>query len=114
MCVCENAIIEMWIQVKQQKKSSNKWSCVVCNQKQSVRKVFAQAFMARDVRKFVQNFNMSRQLSDQKESLSEELEAFDSPRDEQKRKRNDWSEYVDDQEDYCGKLDTNGDLAEGV
>ncbi|KAL8514267.1 hypothetical protein ACS0TY_013401 [Phlomoides rotata] len=107
-----NGIDKIWMQVKQQKKSSNKWSCVVCNQKQSVCKVFAQAPIAKDVRKFVQNFNMSRQLSDQKLSLSGELETSDSPKDEQKRKRNDWTEYVD-QEDYCRKFNKDVDLAEG-
>ncbi|KAI3431910.1 uncharacterized protein J3R85_007784 [Psidium guajava] len=91
------------MQVKQQKKSSNKWTCVVCNQKQSVRKVFAQGFMAKDVRKFVQSFNMSR--------LSSDLEALDPPLeggggvgavhdragsgDWKKLKRSDWSEYLD-------------------
>ncbi|KAL3735462.1 hypothetical protein ACJRO7_024569 [Eucalyptus globulus] len=89
------------MQVKQQKKSSNKWTCVVCNQKQSVRKVFARAFMAKDVRKFVQSFNMSR--------LSSDLEAPDPPpegrggavhdraggSDGRKLKRSDWSEFLD-------------------
>ncbi|KAL6572279.1 hypothetical protein OROMI_013237 [Orobanche minor] len=102
------------MQVKQLKKSINKWSCVVCNQKQSVRKVFAQSAMARDVRKIVQNLNMSRQLSDQKQSLSEEIEAFDSQNDSRKTKRIDWSEYVDDQEEsYGGKFDRDEDIPEG-
>ncbi|KAL8058342.1 hypothetical protein ABFX02_03G011600 [Erythranthe guttata] len=99
------------MQVKQQKKSSNKWICVVCNQKQSVRKVFAQASMARDVRKFVQTFNMSRQFSDQNQfNLSDEHDrtSDNSPIHEQtkKMKRNDWTEYVDndDQEEYRGKF----------
>ncbi|PIN04408.1 hypothetical protein CDL12_23056 [Handroanthus impetiginosus] len=107
----------MWMQVKQRKKSSNKWCCVVCNQKQSVRKVFAQGFMAKDIRKFVQNFNMSRQLSDQKQLLEDELETFDCPTEEQTKtkKRNDWTEYVDDQEEeHCGRLDKNENLAKGV
>ncbi|KAK6160788.1 hypothetical protein DH2020_004169 [Rehmannia glutinosa] len=101
--------------VKQQKKSSNKWSCVVCNEKQSVRKVFAQGAMARDVRKFVQNFNMSRQLSDQKQQLlSEEIETFNSQSDHsRKTKRNDWTEYVDDLEEYSTKFDKDGDIPEG-
>ncbi|KAI3465423.1 hypothetical protein Pfo_022086 [Paulownia fortunei] len=112
-CCTMQAILSLSLSVKQQKKSSNKWGCVVCNQKQSVRKVFSQGVMARDVRKFVQNFNMSRQLSDQKQLLSEELETFNSPSGGHKTKRNDWSEYVDDQEEYCGKFDKDEDLAEG-
>ncbi|KAL3617764.1 hypothetical protein CASFOL_038085 [Castilleja foliolosa] len=101
------------MQVKQQKKSSNKWICVVCNQKQSVRKVFAQSAMARDVRVFVQSFNMSRQLSDQKQSLSEELESFDSESQDRKLKRNDWSEYVDDQDDHGGNYNNDEGIPEG-
>uniref|UniRef100_A0A7N0T1W7 MRN complex-interacting protein N-terminal domain-containing protein n=1 Tax=Kalanchoe fedtschenkoi TaxID=63787 RepID=A0A7N0T1W7_KALFE len=52
------------MQVKQQKKSSNKWTCAVCNEKQSARKVYATSLMAKDVRKFVQSFNMSRKSAD--------------------------------------------------
>ncbi|KAF8026720.1 hypothetical protein BT93_F3253 [Corymbia citriodora subsp. variegata] len=99
------------MQVKQQKKSSNKWTCVVCNQKQSVRKVFARGFMAKDVRKFVQSFNMSR-LS------SSDLGALDPPRggggggvvrdhagggDGRKLKRSDWSEYLDAEQEIRAK-----------
>ncbi|CAA0830125.1 Unknown protein [Striga hermonthica] len=84
------------MQVKQQKKSSNsKWNCVVCNQKQSVRKVFAQSSMARDVRKFVQASNMSRQMSDQTHLEVETLEIQERP------KRNDWNEYVDVDDKSC-------------
>ncbi|CAA6666226.1 unnamed protein product [Spirodela intermedia] len=56
------------MQVKQQKKSSNKWVCAVCNQRQSVRKVFARSCLARDVRGFVQRFNMSRSSTGESES----------------------------------------------
>ncbi|KAL0907773.1 hypothetical protein M5K25_022208 [Dendrobium thyrsiflorum] len=47
------------MQVKQQKKS-NKWVCAVCNQRQSVLQIHARGFLARDIRKFVQEFNLSR------------------------------------------------------
>ena len=47
-------------QVKQQKKSSNKWICSICNEKQSVRNVFASSMSAKDIRIFVQQFNLSR------------------------------------------------------
>eukprot|EP01018_Ginkgo_biloba_P022608 Gb_35093 [translate_table: standard] len=50
------------MQVKQQKKSSNKWSCAICNEKQSVQRIYARSGLAKDVRKFVQDFNMSRHL----------------------------------------------------
>ncbi|CAH9094376.1 unnamed protein product [Cuscuta epithymum] len=84
------------MQVKQKKKSSNKWICVVCNQKQSLRKVFAQGFMAKDIRKFVQSFNMSRQLSDlpqhqEPRTLDTEAPFPSNPNS----KRTDWTEYLD-------------------
>ncbi|KAK1306268.1 hypothetical protein QJS10_CPA10g00571 [Acorus calamus] len=91
------------IQVKQQKKSSNKWVCVVCNQKQSVRKVFMQAPLASDVRKFVQSFNMKRMLSssdaDQMTVLPRSQGVTSESLDtEYQKKRTDWSEYLDPQE----------------
>ncbi|KAK9943712.1 hypothetical protein M0R45_009313 [Rubus argutus] len=57
------------MQVKQRKQSSknSKWTCVVCNQKQSARKVFAESPMARDLRPFVQSSNMSRQFTHQQQ-----------------------------------------------
>ncbi|KAL3651626.1 hypothetical protein CASFOL_004628 [Castilleja foliolosa] len=63
--------------------------------------------MARDVRVFVQSFNMSRQLSDQKLSPSEEIESFDSQSQDRKAKRNDWSEYVDDQDEHVGNFNND-------
>ncbi|XP_047955787.1 uncharacterized protein LOC125201638 isoform X2 [Salvia hispanica] len=106
------------MQVKQQKKSSNKWICVVCNQKQSVQKVFAQSFMAKDVRKVVQNFNMSRQIADQQHPISGEEPQItgDSPKkEEQKRKRSDWTEYIDndDQEECSAKFELGVNSAQG-
>lgn len=52
------------MQAKQQKKSNNKWSCAICNEKQSLQKIFARSTAAKDIRKFVQDFNMSRHLKD--------------------------------------------------
>ncbi|KAG6402424.1 hypothetical protein SASPL_134617 [Salvia splendens] len=111
-------ISEMWKQVKQQKKSSNKWICVVCNQNQSVQKVFAQSFTAKDVRKVVQNFNISRQISDQQHPISGEEPQItaDSPKkEEQKRKRSDWTEYIDsdDQEECSAKFELGVHSAQG-
>ncbi|XP_045810331.1 MRN complex-interacting protein-like [Trifolium pratense] len=71
------------MQVKQKKKSSNKWNCAVCNQKQSVRKVFAQGYKAKDIRTFVQSFNRSRKSLDddqqwlQAGTLNHEMEHVD-------------------------------------
>ncbi|XP_030465405.2 uncharacterized protein LOC115684697 [Syzygium oleosum] len=98
------------MQVKQQKKRSNRWMCVVCNQKQSVRKVFARGFVARDVRKFVQSFNMSRLSSSDLGALDPPLEGGGGGGggavrdragggDGRKLKRSDWSEYLDVEQD---------------
>ncbi|KAI3956518.1 hypothetical protein MKW92_048108 [Papaver armeniacum] len=90
------------MQVKQKKKSKNKWNCVVCNEKQSVRKVFYEAFVAKDVRLFVQDFNMSRQFNDQnnKQTLIEAAIGNESIQNNNTngclgKRRNDWSEYLD-------------------
>ncbi|XP_050888962.1 uncharacterized protein LOC127094141 [Lathyrus oleraceus] len=48
------------MQVKQKKKCSHKWNCTVYNEKQLVRKVFSHGYKVKDVRTFVQTFNMSR------------------------------------------------------
>ncbi|KAL8233346.1 hypothetical protein R6Q57_003124 [Mikania cordata] len=89
-------------QVKQRKKTTNKWNCVVCNEKQSLRKVFSQGFMAKDVRKFVQSFNMSRQFIHQPHDSQTLVQ-----QQTQNQKRTDWSEYIndfgigDDEEELC-------------
>ncbi|GMH31623.1 hypothetical protein Nepgr_033467 [Nepenthes gracilis] len=98
------------MQVKQQKKSSNKWTCVVCNQKQSVRKVFAQGCMAKDVRQFVQSFNMSRKFAE--ETVDDDGPPFPKWHDDEslvvdqtrKKKRTDWIEYIDEDKDPDLKL----------
>ncbi|KAF7144435.1 hypothetical protein RHSIM_Rhsim04G0161000 [Rhododendron simsii] len=76
------------LQVKQQKKSTNQWICVVCNEKQSVRKVFAQGFMAKVVPKFVQTCNMSRCQFEQQRS-NETLDLVPEHTDDQPRSNND-------------------------
>ncbi|CAN7054050.1 hypothetical protein IGI04_028674 [Brassica rapa subsp. trilocularis] len=87
------------MQVKQKKKSSNNWVCVVCNQKQSVRKVFAQGYKAKDLRFFVQSFNMSRKVADEeKQAVADtfpEVEEDEKASDVRGKKRSDWSEYLD-------------------
>lgn len=87
------------MQVKQKKKSSNNWVCVICNQKQSVRKVFAQGYKAKDLRLFVQSFNMSRKVVD--EEKQEVADTFPEVEDDEEaeeirgKKLSDWSEYLD-------------------
>ncbi|KAG9153114.1 hypothetical protein Leryth_012371 [Lithospermum erythrorhizon] len=91
------------MQVKQQKKSSNKWTCVVCNQKQSVTKIYARAFMAKDVRYFVQSFNMSRLAADQQiaNNMNSNVAQSDGNQtvEVRQKKRTDWSEFIDNEDD---------------
>jgi ubiquitin C-terminal hydrolase len=91
--------------VKQKKKSSNKWNCAVCNEKQSVRKVFAQGYKAKDIRTFVQSFNMSRKSLDddqqwlQAGTLNHAPEHADGesefPNELNNNKCTDWTVYLD-------------------
>ncbi|KAF7140819.1 hypothetical protein RHSIM_Rhsim06G0189600 [Rhododendron simsii] len=79
------------LQVKQQKKSSNQWICVVCIKKQSVRKVFAQGFMAKVVPKFVQTFNIRYQFEQQRTNETLDLvpdHTDDQPQSSNDKKRN--------------------------
>ncbi|CAL9240326.1 unnamed protein product [Arabidopsis halleri] len=89
------------MQVKQKKKSSNKWICVICNQKQSVKKVFAQGYKAKELRFFVQSFNMSRKVADEEaQAVADSFSEVDVEGEEVldvigMKKRSDWSEYLD-------------------
>ncbi|KAL9273945.1 hypothetical protein AKJ16_DCAP22940 [Drosera capensis] len=88
------------MQVKQKKKRSNEWSCVVCGSRQSVARVHAQGFMAKDVRKFVQGFNMRRKIEDDAVLLELDCDPVDCAEEVEeeesvKRRRTDWSEYVE-------------------
>ncbi|KAF5208441.1 hypothetical protein FRX31_001972 [Thalictrum thalictroides] len=113
-------VMEFGFQVKQQKKLSNKWNCVICNEKQSVRKVFARGFQAKDVRKFVQSFNMARQVADEtlispsEEFIDESVQINESCieyNNEENKKRSNWSEYLDTEEQLeegRGELEEEG------
>ncbi|CAM8882832.1 unnamed protein product [Rhodiola kirilowii] len=79
------------MQVKM-KNRSNKWSCVVCNEKQSVRKVYAHSSMAKDVRKFVQSFNMSRKSVDH-QNLTQDI-----PLNSKRKTMTDWTAYLDSED----------------
>ncbi|KAJ1689431.1 hypothetical protein LUZ63_013586 [Rhynchospora breviuscula] len=88
------------MQVKQQKKSSNKWACVVCNLRQSICRVYARGPMAHDLRKFVQEFNMSRMEIGQSDSTDLSPSPSELPIEAcQSKKRMDWSEYLDSVEE---------------
>lgn len=108
------------MQVKQQKKSSNKWCCVICNEKQSVRKIYAQSFQAKDVRKFVQEVNSGRSnyesdFSGWIEPPSKNLVRSDGCYDfcDGSRKRMDWSEYLDGEDEIeNGKRELDGEDGE--
>jgi hypothetical protein len=49
-----------WFQVKPQKKSSNKWVCMVCSQRQSVLCIYIWGYHATDLRRFVREANLAR------------------------------------------------------
>lgn len=61
--------------------------------------------MAKDVRKVVQTFNMSRQFADQNQSLMSHQQtlASTSPNEDytnnHNNKRTDWTEYIDPEDD---------------
>ncbi|KAJ8747703.1 hypothetical protein K2173_014377 [Erythroxylum novogranatense] len=84
------------MQVKQQRKNGNKWTCVICNHKQSIRKVFAKGHMAKDLRLFVQSFNMSRNV-DHGQHWPPECNG--GLFDDRGKKRTVWSEYLAGEED---------------
>uniref|UniRef100_A0A7C8YBT2 MRN complex-interacting protein N-terminal domain-containing protein n=1 Tax=Opuntia streptacantha TaxID=393608 RepID=A0A7C8YBT2_OPUST len=96
------------MQVKQQKKSSNKWNCVICNQKQSVKKIYAEGYQAKEIRLFVQSFNMSRKDADEIAAIEcetssvghfvEHLEGVRVQDEHKAKKRSDWSEYIENEE----------------
>ena len=88
--------------MKQEKKSSNKWVCVVCNQRQSVLRVHARGYRAADLRRFVQDANLARGRREFS-PLAEPDAGWDPAVVEEQgdefpteKKRTDWSEYLDD------------------
>ncbi|XP_021902773.1 MRN complex-interacting protein isoform X2 [Carica papaya] len=85
------------MQVKQRRKSSNKWTCVVCNQKQSVKKVFAQGHVAKDLRLFVQSFNISRKATDCISFNNNDNDNNNTglAQGSERKRRTDWREYLD-------------------
>ncbi|PKA61151.1 hypothetical protein AXF42_Ash006047 [Apostasia shenzhenica] len=111
------------MQVKQQKKSSNKWVCAVCNQRQSFRRIHARGYLARDLRKFVQEFNLSRSVQEASHNASvtgrsDEFLVGSEIGDSSScggiacwlgKRRMDWSEYLDPKED-----DHRADAGEGL
>ncbi|KAF0918075.1 hypothetical protein E2562_022666 [Oryza meyeriana var. granulata] len=101
------------MQVKPQKKSSNKWVCVVCNQRQSVMRVHARGYRAADLRRFVQDANLSRGRAAHVPVPEEDWvpAVLGEQRDEfprERKRRMDWSEYLDDP----GECDGGGDVGE--
>jgi hypothetical protein len=90
--------------VKPQKKSSNKWVCVVCIQRQSVLRIYARGYRAADLRRFVQEANLARGRRELMPEIEEEwCPAAAAEEEEQQqddfpseKNRTDWSEYLDD------------------
>ncbi|BBN10282.1 hypothetical protein MPTK1_5g02290 [Marchantia polymorpha subsp. ruderalis] len=100
------------MQVKQAKKASNKWSCSICNEKQSLRKVFFASDAAKDVRSFVQQANLTRghileataecfNSSDVKENLVERYEAAIEPQNGNRLpRRSNWDDFLQQEDQY--------------
>ncbi|KAG2591214.1 hypothetical protein PVAP13_5NG435600 [Panicum virgatum] len=111
------------MQVKQEKKSSNKWVCVVCNQRQSVLRVHARGYRAADLRRFVQDANLARGRREFA-PLAEPDAGWDPAAVEEQgdefpteKKRTDWSEYLDDpgeHRDGCGADASDGESGEEI
>lgn len=60
----------------QQRKKTNKWKCVVCNEKQSLKKVYGNSFKASDLRPLVQEYNMAegKKKEEVERNFGEEME----------------------------------------
>lgn len=97
---------------------------MVCNQKQSVTKIYAQGYQAKDIRNVVQSFNMSRKLEDELQqevpSLGpyvEQSEGVQEIGEIKGKRRADWSEYLEDAQNVepaylKSKLHGKGNAAE--
>lgn len=114
------------MQVKQQKKSNNKWVCVVCNQRQSVLHVHAQGYRAADLRRFVQDANLARGRREFA-PLAEPDVGWDPAAVEEQgdvlpieKRQTEWSEFLDDPGEPgngCGGLGvdvSDGESGEGI
>jgi hypothetical protein len=104
--------------VKQQKKSSNKWVCVVCNQRQSVLRVYARGYRAADLRRFVQEANLARgrgapvPVPEADWDVPPAGDQQDEPPRE--KRRMDWSEYLDDTRERHGGPEVAGSQDYGM
>ncbi|CAO2178493.1 unnamed protein product [Urochloa humidicola] len=114
------------MQVKQEKKSSNKWVCVVCNQRQSVLRVHARGYRAADLRRFVQDANLARGRREYAPLMESEPDWDPAAVEKQggefptEKKRTDWSEYLDDPGEHrggCGGVGadaSDGESGDGI
>ena len=88
--------------MKQQKKSNNKWVCVVCNQRQSVLHVHARGYRAADLRRFVQDANLARGRREFAPLADPDVGWDPAAVEEQgdvlpiEKRQTEWSEYLDD------------------
>ena len=64
--------------------------------------------MAKDVRKFVQSYNMSRQFVEQQQELLEETLVQEQIEYQPNKRRTDWSEYIEPDINDVGISDDEG------
>eukprot|EP01127_Copromyxa_protea_P005106 TRINITY_DN1494_c1_g1_i1.p1 TRINITY_DN1494_c1_g1~~TRINITY_DN1494_c1_g1_i1.p1 ORF type:complete len:301 (-),score=83.85 TRINITY_DN1494_c1_g1_i1:333-1235(-) len=95
-----------------QLRKDSKFSCLICKEKQSYRKVYARSFKAADIRPIVQQFNMRRGEMDEEEAEERRRKAEERQRREEEAEERgeekeekeeeemvDWNAYLDPQEE---------------
>jgi hypothetical protein len=81
-------------QVGRQTKS-NKWTCKLCNSKQSIRKIYAVSNQAKDIRKLIQKLNLERHKIEENLKQSEPSSPETNSVVQQKPpKQSKWAKYM--------------------
>ena len=92
----------------QQKKKAKKWVCVVCRSKQSVIRIYANSFLAKDLRPLAQEYNMNegKAIESKSKKILEKINnpSFEDEEEQQETpvyvepKESKWSKYVNQEE----------------
>ena len=100
--LCVSCYTCKMFQAIQQRKSSTKFSCKMCNAKQSIRRVFSKSERAADIRGVVQALNSKRGEQQQaaEESLQRHVSTAEEPQDDRARivpkEQSVWGAFVED------------------